>query len=60
MATKAEKEAAKAAAKAAEVKTTAFVMTDEKGKKFKVVAPDDSLDKDGNAESALEGVYRHC
>lgn len=40
------------------VETTEFVMTDKDNKKLKIHAPDDSLDKDGHAESALGGVYR--
>lgn len=47
-----------------EVKETKpFTMTTKDGKEtkdFKVVAPMDSLDEDGNAESALKGIYRHA
>lgn len=45
--------------KSKSVETTAFVMTNAAdGKKIKVHAPNDSLDKDGNAEEALTGTYR--
>jgi len=53
-----EKDALKAAKAAAKISGTVFTMTTAGNKKFKVVAPDDSLDKDGDAESALEGEYR--
>lgn len=37
-----------------------FIMTNADGKKIVIYAPCDSIDKDKNAESALEGVYRHA
>lgn len=51
-----EKDALKAAKSAAKKEATPFTMTTPEGKIFKVVAENDSLDK--NSESALEGIYR--
>lgn len=43
-----------------EIELKEFKATNEAGKKIKISAPVDSLDDDGHAEEALQGVLRSC
>lgn len=46
--------------KSGKKETMAFEMKMHNGKNFSVVAPGESLDEDGNAESAFMGIYRNA
>lgn len=54
------KDSAKDKKAAKEIEVKEFTMQRDNGKPMKIVAPVDSLDEDGDAESALQGIYRNA